>query len=388
MTQKKSLTVQAPVGILARYIPDNPKPLGKQTLLVTGFFSAAKILGRTMAVFHPDDLLNDDAPRGWMYQDGNWINERFKKPAVLYDRFYSSMTGPDKRINMKKHRLEEEEKLTFVNPLKMAETATDKLAFAGFLKQNGIPGPDILESSIPDPELLWDTLKAAGEVIIKPRYGRMGRGIMRLIETRTGVEFQCSTGRYPADNPWHLSGLIQSVVRMNGLEHHHFIVQKSIQLPASSPRYFDIRVLMQRTSGAAPVRISGEVARVGGAGIHVPNIDFGGLAMPLPQWLDRVFGRRASRLYASLHRLAFSAYEAVECCFGKTGELGLDMLIDDACKIWLVEMNSKPGRIAFERLASGFGLSETDRHRFAEQRKKSILNPVTYAAWLADHKGD
>lgn len=58
---------------------------------------------------------------------------------------------------------------------------------------------------------------------------------------------------------------------------------------------------------------------------------------------------------------------------------------DTGNRVWIIEMNSKPGRIAFERLASGFGLSPDRRRHFAELRRISILNPVRYCDWLARH---
>ena len=387
MTTKTLKTSDRPIGILARFVPGHSKPLGKQTHLIQGFFNAAISIGRTMAVFHPDDLLTDSRPHGWFFRDGEWRDARFRLPCVLYDRLYSTLSGPDRKMQVQKRQLETERKIVFMNPMPMAETATDKLAFGGFLREQKIASPAIIEKSIPKPGCLWGHIFEHGSLIIKPRYGRMGKGIMRFSKSNTGVLFHSDTGRLIAENPWHLAGMIEAIMRSSGLTHRHFILQECISMPENAPRYFDIRVLVQRISGSEPARIAGEVARVGSAGVHVPNIDFGGLAMPLPGWLNRVFGHQATRLHEALRETAITVFQCVESTFGKTGELGLDMLIDGNGKIWVIEANSKPGRIAFERLASGFGLDPDARRDFALQRKNSILNPVVYCAWLMDREG-
>jgi len=377
-----------PLGILARFIPGHEKPLGRQTQLIQGFFKAADTLGYQMGLFHPETLADSHTPVGHTFRNGKWIEQSFDFPEAVYDRFYSSIKGPDKKISALKKSLETNRGVLFLNPVQLAEMATDKLAFAEFLQKTGIAAPGILERKLPAPEKMWDHIQNEGAVIVKPRYGRMGQGIFRIYRTRRGAGIHSESGFFNADNPWHLNGFLEVFLQNMGLENRHFILQKHVSMPVDCNRFFDIRILMQRTAGATPVLIAGEVARVGGAGDHVPNIDFGGLAMPVFPWLKRVFGKNAETLHETLHAMAFDVYEALEKQFGKIGELGLDMLIDGPGRIWLIEVNSKPGRIAFERLAAGFGLSDAEKRGFAEQRKNSILNPVTYIARLSEQKGD
>ncbi|MBN1296586.1 YheC/YheD family protein [bacterium] len=376
----------AHVGILARMIPGDPKPLGRQTQLIKGFFEAAENQRISMALFHPEDLLKNNQSVGYVWSDRQWIKAVFERPSVVYDRFYSSICGPEERILEVKRRLNHECQIQFVNPPKLAETATDKVACAHFLESNGILTPPILAETIHDADYLWNLAVKNRFLIIKPRFGRMGIGVMRICYMDGRVSVRYGHGSLRADNPWHLSGIIQGFAGISGLTWGQLIVQPCIELTSNSRRFFDIRILMQRVSISGDAQITGEVARVGGMGSTVPNIDSGGIAMPLDRWLDILYGSRGRNVLESVRNRAVEIYRAFEHKMGCTGELGLDMLLDQDGEIWVIEVNSKPGRIAFERLASGFGLDVESRRRFAEQRKNSILNPVIYAGSLAKNR--
>jgi len=62
----------------------------------------------------------------------------------------------------------------------------------------------------------------------------------------------------------------------------------------------------------------------------------------------------------SLH-LALAAAEAAESSFGRFAELGLDFGVEPDGRLWLLEMNSRPGREAFAGFAGGTARTAVER---------------------------
>jgi len=367
-------------GILARFDPQKIKPLGKQTVLIEKFMIAAKKINLPMAVFYPENLLQENCSPGYLFDKNGWKKHTFEIPEVIYDRFYSSITNIDPITQKIKKRLEIEKKMVFLNSLKMAEVVTDKIVFHSFMKTQNINSPEILMKNIDTAENLWGQVTKSNQIILKPRFGRMGKCIIRLNKKTNDKSTTVKTGNsvWIADNCWHMYGIINQICSSYKLAPSDLIVQNEIILPGKSKRFFDIRILVQRTSIENQPIIAGEVARISSENIQVPNIDYGGMAYPLDNWLEILTGKSYQKTLLSIRREALNVFDKLESKSGLLGEAGIDLLLDQKLNIWTIEVNSKPGRIAFERLASGFGLTSDKRKYFANQRKNSILNPVLY----------
>ncbi|UUZ97792.1 YheC/YheD family protein [Paenibacillus sp. P25] len=101
------------------------------------------------------------------------------------------------------------------------------------------------------------------------------------------------------------------------------------------------------------------------------NLHGGGSALPAADFLAREFGEgKAEALLRELKRLSELLPEALESSHGRLAELGIDYGIDTSGNIWIIEVNSKPGRSIFTYL-------QDDR-----ARKAAIVNPIRYAGFL------
>lgn len=376
------------IGILALFRPNECKPLGKQTHLIEGYFRAAEEMGLEIGLFEPADLLKNRVPRGFVFRNSRWENVNFRTPRVLYDRLYSPITGFDDPVLNQKREMERILGIRYLNPLNLAIEVTDKKLFRDMMRRIGMSSPDIVCDRCSDAKTIWRKTLDFHRLILKPRFGRMGRSIIRLSRDSAGVLVETERKIFSASNQWQLHGIITELCRTGDLQPGDLMMQELIEIEQFDGRFYDIRILIQRTDGIASPMITGEVARVGGSGTAVPNIDQGGLPLPLDSWLIKLYGADAPGIHHALRAQAMEAWQRMENLYGPIGELGIDLLIDRNKKIWIVEMNSKPGRIAFERLASGFGLDQARRRHFADMRKISILNPVRYCHWLADNQGD
>lgn len=90
--------------------------------------------------------------------------------------------------------------------------------------------------------------------------------------------------------------------------------------------------------------------------------------MPLAPFLTEQFGEdTAERLIKELTSYSSIIPAAIEQQHGRLVECGLDFGIDQQARIWLLEVNSKPGRTVF---------TQTGDH---EAAKQAVEKPILYA---------
>ncbi len=373
------------VGILAPFKVEEKKPIGRQTNLMEDFFRSANALCVSIAVFNPFDLVNASA-MGYpgRYHDGSeWVKGWMSEPRVIYDRYYSNINGFDHGVEQAKVQIESNFGCPFINSIQLSHAVTDKAVFERLMNQHAIPTPPVLRSGLNASDELQHLLSDYASIVLKPRFGRMGRGIIRIGRIDRKYRILHFRDHYFCSTIGEVFGVIQGIARQNQLCPQDYLIQEEIQAKWMD-RFYDIRYLLQRINQVDPPLISGRVVRISASELAIPNLDQGGLALDLPFFLKRL--QKAvdpDQLTTRLDELALSTFQVLENQFGFIGELGLDMLIDQNCQIHLIEVNSKPGRIAFHRLSQGFGLPDTLRKQYQQMRLNTIMNPIKYGFWLS-----
>ncbi|WP_458460241.1 YheC/YheD family endospore coat-associated protein [Paenibacillus sp.] len=147
------------------------------------------------------------------------------------------------------------------------------------------------------------------------------------------------------------------------------IVQPYLEL-SHHGRAFDIRALMQK-NGQGRWTLTGCMVREGPEGSLTSNLHGGGRAYPAHAYLLQRYGTvRAEALLKSIRQTAALIPTLLESRFGRLAELGLDFGADAEGKLWLIEVNSKPGRTSFAEAG--------DRRMHA----LAYTRPLAYARYL------
>jgi hypothetical protein len=111
--------------------------------------------------------------------------------------------------------------------------------------------------------------------------------------------------------------------------------------------------------------------RRGQDGSLTSNLHGGGIAEPAGPFLARQFdAEKARSILSKLRELSVEIPEALENCHGRLAELGIDFGVDIQGNIWILEVNSKPGRSIFTYLED------------PQARSKAVTNPIHYARFL------
>ncbi|ANS73731.1 hypothetical protein AWM70_03380 [Paenibacillus yonginensis] len=357
------------LGILVAATPDGPAPFAE-----AGFARrlclAASGHGLTAFAFTPQAEMEEDQITGYTFRNGSWVHQSFPLPDVVYDRFFSSGSQKwEKRRQLAK--LAEKHRFRLLG----RGTAGKWIVYEA-LRQNQEISPYLPEThkyksfgQLRELMSRWQ-----GELFLKPQFGTHGKLALHLKERKnSGHRVYLLTGR-DVSNAVFQHRFISARDTARYLESLRkgkpFLVQPKLQLSTRAGEPFDIRVLMQKDQ-EGKWSMTGMAARVGKAGSLTSNLHGGGKACRASQLLSREFGPAAARtVLARLRQLSAVIPPYLEERFGRLAELGLDYGIDTEARIWLLEVNSKPGRSAF------CWIGDSSRAR------KAVENPVLYACYL------
>ena len=118
----------------------------------------------------------------------------------------------------------------------------------------------------------------------------------------------------------------------------------------------------------------GMAARVGATKNITSNLHGGGYAKSVPTLLSQEYDKeKAKEIEKEIDHLATVIPKYIEDHHGHLFEVGLDLGVDRNGRVWIIEVNSKPGRRVFSLLNDNV------------RRNKSLKQPIYYAEYLAKH---
>ncbi len=386
------------VGILTRRAPDE---LGRPFGPPTGYFEecceAAAALDLRAVVFDAADV---DAAQGTVSAatvvDGRWVEHgREPWPAVIYDR--APVLDPAGSPAADRARdLFDRAGIPFVNPVSFVRLAVDKLEMHRRLAGAGLALP---HTEILDAYALRAFLAQYDHVYVKPRVGSLGRGVMEVVRSSKGRQVIRTLGAtYETRGAGPAMDRIMALAAGPAMdpktaltagpcaEPRECLVQQGISAePADERRFpkFDLRLLMQK-NGRSRWNLTGLAARVGQTSGPTTNLSNGARAEEAEPVLDALYGRSLRKeILRRAEEASFAACRILDAELGPIGEVGLDILPDAAGLPWIIEINARPGRNVFRRIARSADVPAQVRQRYGAIRRRSVASPFEYAKALA-----
>ncbi len=184
-------------------------------------------------------------------------------------------------------------------------------------------------------------------VMLKPINGKCGRGIIRL-SSHGGGRFAAKDNR-ASRRFGSAAGAGLYVRHVLGRGRH--LMQRWIDIRSNSGLVYDIRALVQK-NGRGEWQLSGTAVREGRPNRITSNLKTGGRACELAGYLRGQFGsERGAALVERVHALAAHIPAFLEESYGiRLCELGIDLAVDRDGRLWLLEVNIKPGRSVIRRI--------------------------------------
>ncbi|NGQ97325.1 YheC/YheD family protein [Brevibacillus sp. SYP-B805] len=330
---------------------------------------AGRRLGCTVFLFSPRDVhaarreVNGFVPNG----RGGWSESSFPWPDVVIDRYrYSPTEAFRQYAAFRRKKL-----FRYANNRLANKWKVHRLLMRDERMHRWLP-----ESRRYDADQLRRMAARYPVLYVKPVNGTGGRGILRIERNQDGY-LLLGRDRERAKRAVRLR-------RLTALTRHvdrwvnkgFFMIQQGLRLQLIPQRAVDMRLLIQKDE-TGQWQITGHGIRIGGERSATSNLHGGGRAADSGRFLQARFGaEKTQAILAECEALAFQTAETVEHHFGRMLELGLDIGIDEDGRVWLIEINPKPGREILKELGK------------TQQYRRAIQRPLQYAMHVARAKSE
>jgi len=171
-------------------------------------------------------------------------------------------------------------------------------------------------------------------VYIKPETGRFGNGIQKIEKTPDSYLFKEKSGiEHRAEDLVQVFELIKKYKKQR-----KYIIQQAV------PFYFeekpvDFRVILQKDR-SQKWTCSGIIAKMGfKSRIHTNNISYIGFGREALQIIFRLSPEQALEKENEMIRICTEACLIIERAYGHFGDVGIDVVVDENLKIWILEIN-------------------------------------------------
>jgi len=349
------------LGILATPKQSNP-PYSREAFYKFLSIEGTK-RGMPVYVFLPEGVDSQTSTViGYRYspQHKSWEKKRFPLPAIIYDCLW----GRRKYLSQVKW-LRSQPGITFLNHF-----LRDKMATYNTLLQHKGLAPFLPPTKvIASIEVIKEMLHDHDAIVIKPVQSTSGKGVIKIvskegIHSAEGRDLKNQIIRKQFSDQTALFKWIGTLPKVK------MLVQPYLELSTPEGAPFDIRVLVQKNEKGEWVE-TGRAARSGVMNGLTSNLCGGGQAYSVPPFLERVFDEeQRSMIEQKISYIARNLPPFIESKHGRMVELGLDIGIDKKGNVWIIEVNSKPGRSSFRKIENG--------HRY----KTALSAPLSYAGYL------
>lgn len=292
------------------------------------FAAVARMEGLDFFYFTPRRVdLDNKKINGFYFDLGAWHEKIFAYPDVIYNE------GSAKTDHSLDVFVALRQEVLFTSHSVGAKTSVyERLLAHGKMDQFVIP-----YENITSPEQVIHFLYQHQQAIIKPVWGHKGIGIVHVQRLSDHYLVNENLNRMQ----WNEDQLKDFLSQRIKQEKH--ILQSYIPSRTSDGRAFDFRIHAQK-NGQGQWCIPSIYPRVGYEGSFISNISLGGFTNFLTPFLQHEFGAEAYNLQRSLEHFGLTMAAHMDDIYGESfDELGIDVGLDPQHRLWLYEINWKPG---------------------------------------------
>lgn len=298
------------------------------------YAAVAKAEGAEMVYFSPNGVnFENETIKGYIYEGGDWVEQEVRFPDVIYN------TGSPEKLNRA---------IQIINKLKQKQipfttySIGNKQAIYERIKEAGKFTQYLIPTEIVTlPKGFFEFLNDYHKIIFKPLNGRKGQGITLVERFQDQFKILIDT----EESLWSTQELRDFV--STKLKEEQYIVQPFINSKTKSGHAFDFRLHVQK-NGEGKWVITTVYPRIGPTGSIISNINNGGSTNYLEPFLKQEYAEEHYDVKRYLEQFSLALAEHLDQIqmekFGETiDELGMDVALDDLGKIWIFEVNWRPG---------------------------------------------
>jgi len=297
----------------------------------------AKAEGIEFFYFTPGKVnIKNQTILGKYYDKGEWLDKEYPFPDAIYNSSYPLTARAEKIVDYLSERI----------PF-TSHSVGDKLTVYKIVEK----GNDFKQYLIPtvklvNIELLMGMINLYSKIIIKPVSGHQGGGILFIEKQDDNLFKIIDSGRILLYKKQELLDLV-----LPKIKEEEYIGQKFISSRLQSGLVYDFRLHVQK-NGEGKWVITTIYPRIGAFGSITSNLSGGGYTAFLDSFLQKEFNDNWFDIKRMLEQFSLNFSNHFDSLYNDVtfDELGIDVGIDENQKLWLFEVNWRPGApIIFNR---------------------------------------
>ncbi|MBT2618673.1 MULTISPECIES: YheC/YheD family protein [unclassified Bacillus (in: firmicutes)] len=265
---------------------------------------------------------------GKIYEDGKWVDKEFPFPDAIFNASYPTSEKGEEIVDFLYERIPFTSH-SIGNKMSVHETIQQAKEFEQYLIPTlELTGLDILTKMV-------DTYP---KVIVKPLSGHQGGGIA-FIEKEKQRKYKINeAGQISYFDKDQMLEFVSDKIRIQD-----YLVQQYISCKTKSGNVYDFRLHVQK-NGEGKWVITSIYPRIGPSGSITSNLGSGGYTGFPESFLKYEFKDSWYDIKRTLEYFAISFTNHFDSLYDSTlDELGIDVGIDENQKIWIFEVNWRPG---------------------------------------------
>lgn len=292
----------------------------------------------------------------------NWVEQTVAIPDFIYDRTFHGLTRETNDVTEKINWLKNNSVFLghgLPSKWELYEALKDHPHLQAFLPKT---------VKIQTAEDMWIQLDEHDRIVLKPAFGARGTGIYLVIKTaKGGIVTMTKKGEKYERVFQSKSPLNKWVDRL--LQRYSYLCQPYLDLSTADHHPFDLRVLLQKNKQNQWVE-RGRGIRLGQKESITANVATGGLFLPITTFLHQYSDTIPLTAEHTIQHILRTLPDQVEARFNRLFELGIDIGVDKNGQVWILDINSKPGRKIIESL-------------YPTQYHHLYLAPILYCQYLS-----
>jgi hypothetical protein len=294
------------------------------------YAAVAKAEGVDFFYFSPGKVnIHNKSILGKVYDKGNWVDKECPFPDVIFNASGPTSSKSEDIVNYLYDRI----------PF-TSHSIGNKMSVYKRIKEAGEYEPYLIPSEILENfEVFNEMINRFGKVVIKPVSGHQGGGIL-FIEREGKAEYKVNeNGEMSVYSEKELNKLL-----MENIKEQEYLIQPFISCKIKSGHVYDFRLHVQKNDEGRWV-ITSIYPRIGQLGTLTSNMANGGYTAYLKHFLNAEFGNKWFDMYQQLKWFSLNFPVHFDSLYKQDSfdELGIDVGVDQKQKLWLFEVNWRPG---------------------------------------------
>ncbi|MBP2241052.1 glutathione synthase/RimK-type ligase-like ATP-grasp enzyme [Cytobacillus eiseniae] len=267
----------------------------------------------------------------------SWEECKFPLPDILYDRCFYGEDSASKRCMAIMKWLKTRKDLHFLGIGLPNKLALYQALATSELSPYLLPSKPILSG-----ESLIQELVPLKPVMIKPVNGSQGRGIYYLKKQQNEVIVQTDKQEKQIMRTFKNEQSAENWLNQL-LQDHTYLVQAYEELRNNEDCPFDIRILLQKDENGQWSEVVRGV-RYGQKGGIISNLSAGGEISSFQLWIQALPLEKRQFIHNEIDEIIVTLPKILEQHFPPLFEIGLDIGMNKDGALWVLDINSKPGR--------------------------------------------